>query len=139
MRPRPRAVAAPPFAAASAPIGRVIDHSPDSARLVVIGSAALFGDQAANLIGQALGNRYLRPAEFAQNLVDWSLEDQGLLSIRRRATFARTLAPLSAQSQAFWEYANYALALIGLLVVWAVHRWSRRIDVRRHTLLLQEV
>jgi ABC-2 type transport system permease protein len=127
-----------PGAAASAPLGRVIDQSPESARLVVIGSAALFGDQAANLIGQTLGNRYLKPAEFAQNLVDWSLEDQGLLSIRSRGTFARTLAPLSAQSQAFWEYANYALALIGLVVVWAVHRWRRRVGVRRHSLLLQE-
>lgn len=132
------APAAAPAGQGSA-LGRVIEHSPDSARLILIGSNELFSDQATDLIGEALGNKYLKPAEFAQNLVDWSLEDQGLLGIRSRNHFARTLAPLSESAQAGWEYANYALSLAGLMLVWVFNRRRRQLAVRRYARLLQEV
>jgi ABC-2 type transport system permease protein len=120
-------------------IGQVIDHSPDSARLIVVGSSALFADVPTAMIGQALGTQNLKPAEFAQNLVDWSLEDQGLLGIRSRGEFARTLVPLSRERQTWWEYGNYALALGGLAVVWLLHRRRRQAAVRHYAALLQEV
>lgn len=120
-------------------IGGVIEHSPDSARLVVIGSTSLFSDPVINLIGETLGTRYLKPVEFAQNIVDWALEDQGLLSIRSRGHFARTLSPLSRRSAQFWEYLNYGLALGGLALVWLFNRQRRRRLAARHRRLLQEV
>jgi ABC-2 type transport system permease protein len=117
----------------------VIDHSPDSARLILIGSSAMFNDQVAQLITQTLGTQYLKPQEFAQNIVDWSLEDQGLLSIRSRELYARTLAPMSRSTQEFWEYLNYALALGGLAVIWLLNRRRRHYMVARHLKLLAEV
>ncbi|HSN34201.1 MAG TPA: Gldg family protein [Ideonella sp.] len=132
------AASAPASAPAPSLAGRVIDHSPASARLVLIGSGSLFADQANSLIGQAMGGVYRKPAEFAANLVDWSLEDQGLLGIRSRDRFARTLAPLPREQQAVWEYANYALALGGLALVWFIHRRRRRAATRAVARLLRE-
>ena len=96
------------------------------------GSSALFSDQAINLIGQTLGSPYSKPAEFAQNLIDWSLEDQGLLAIRSRAHFARTLRPLSRGGEQVLEYLNYALALGGLAVVWLLDRRRRQRAAARY-------
>lgn len=126
-------------AAGAAPLGRVIDHSPDSARLILIGSGALFEDQANDLIAQAMGSHYAKSAEFALNLVETSLEDQGLVGIRSRGQFARTLEPLDRRRQAVWEYGNYALALGGLALVWFLNRRRRRVAVLRYQQLLQEV
>jgi ABC-2 type transport system permease protein len=125
--------------AKAAAFGRVIDHSPASARLVVIGSNEVFTDQAMNIISQVRGSRELKAAQFMQNLVDWSLEDQGLLGIRSRGQFARTLAPITREAQMAWEYGNYALALGGLALVWALHRRRRTAAVRRYTQLLEGV
>lgn len=122
-----------------ATVGRVLEQSPASARLIVVGSNALFNDQTMNLVSQALGTTYRKPAEFALNLVDWSLEDQGLLAMRSRTRYARTLDPLSPAAQAGWEYADYGLVLAGLVVVWLVLRRRRSLAARRYQLLLQEV
>ncbi len=134
--------AKPPAAANSAAtpatqINGVLDHSPNSARLVLVGSSALFSDQAINLIGQTLGSPDSKPAEFAQNLIDWSLEDQGLLAIRSRAHFARTLRPLSRSGEQILEYLNYALALGGLAAVWLLDRRRRKRAAARYLRQLQ--
>lgn len=120
-------------------IDRVIQHSPDSARLILLGSSSVLSDQAIRLIGETFGTAYDKPSEFLQNVVEWSLEDQGLLSIRGREHFARTLIPLSRQGQAFWEYLNYAVALGGLVVVWLLNRRRRRRATARHLKLLEQV
>ena len=117
----------------------MIDHSPGSARLIVVASNALFGDAALSLVGQAQGRRATQATAFAQNLVDWSLEDQGLLGIRSRGGFARTLAPLTRESEAAWEYGNYGLALFGLLLVWLIQRRRHATAMARHALILREV
>jgi ABC-2 type transport system permease protein len=117
----------------------VIDHSSDSARLILVSSSALFADQAESLTSQALGTRYAKPAQFAQNLIDWSLEDQGLLGIRSRGHFARTLIPMERDTQAFWEYLNYGLAIAGLALVWFLNRLRRRTAAGRYAKILQEV
>ena len=75
----------------------------------------------------------------ALNLIDWSLEDQSLLGIRSRERFARTLEPLPRSRQVLWEYANYALALGGLALVWLLNRRRRRSAARHYIQLLQEV
>lgn len=125
--------------AGAAPIAGVIDRSPETARLVVIASNTFASDAAISLASQALGSVYLRPIEFLQNAIDWSLEDRGLLALRGRAEFARTLAPLSEGGRVFWESLNYALVLGGLLLVWGWRRLVGRADRARYRQILAEV
>ena len=86
-----------------------------------------------------MGTLYTQPLEFLQNAIDWSLEDRGLLTIRSRAQFARTLVPMDREGQLFWEYLNYGLALLGLVAVWFWRRWVRRTDIVRYQAILAEV
>ncbi len=120
-------------------LDRVIQHSPASARLIVLGSSAMLSDQVIRLIGESLGVTYTQPTAFVQNIVEWSLEDQGLLSIRGREHFARTLAPLNRASQSFWEYINYFAALGGLALIWVLNRRRRRAAGLRQLKLLEQV
>ncbi len=119
----------------------VIERSPDGARLIVVGSGLLFSDQAEALFESALGTEYGKPAQFAQNLVDWSLEDQALLALRgrNRSRFARTLTPMSAARQRGLEYLDYGVILAGLIVVWLVHRRRKAVRLEGYRRLLQEV
>ncbi|RME99943.1 MAG: ABC transporter permease, partial [Chloroflexi bacterium] len=106
-----------------------IEQSPDSARLVVIGSAEFLNDIVFDLSSRLTGDRYLNTLQFAQNTVDWSVEDLDLLTIRSRGTSARLLNPLTPQQQSFWEITNYALALLALLVlavVWRVRQKNEK-------------
>jgi ABC-2 type transport system permease protein len=132
-------VAQPPAPQPKPEIDRVIDHSPDSARLIVLGSSAMLSDQVIRLIGETFGTTYTKPTEFVQNIVEWSLEDQGLLGIRGREHFARTLAPLSRSAQATWEYLDYGAVLGALALIWLLNRRRRRIAGARHLKLLEQV
>ncbi len=92
-------------------------QSPDSSRLVVVGSSEFISDTVIS-IAQSMGqDRILNSLEFLQNLIDWSVEDEGLLSIRSRGSHARVLYPLSRSEQTFWEWLNYSLALAALILV----------------------
>ncbi len=101
--------------------------SPESSRLVVIGSAEFLDDAILDLSRSTGQDRYLHNLQLLQNAVDWSVEDVDLLSIRSRGTYARLLQPLEKSEQSFWEGLNYALALlavIGIGVVWNVRQRS---------------
>lgn len=120
-------------------ISRVIDRSPESARIMLFSSNSFLSDEMLDLATAGLGTRYLKPVQLVENAVDWSLEDRGLLAIRGRAQFSRTLLPLDRTAQVFWEYLNYVLALAGLLLIW----WLRRLSVvtarQRHAAILAGV
>ena len=103
----------------------VIDKSPESARLIVAGSASFLADQTVRMIGSADGTIYTGSLELMANVVDWAVEDQSLLGIRGRGHFNRTLDPISEDEQRIWEYANYVLALAGLALVFVIS-WRRR-------------
>ncbi|MCX8004036.1 MAG: Gldg family protein [Burkholderiaceae bacterium] len=118
-------------------VTRAIDSSPESARLIVIGSGSLFSDPALRLVSQALGTNYRKPVELALNLIDWSLEDPALLAIRSRGRYVRLLEPLPPGRPALWEYANYGFAAAGLVLIWLIVRQRRAAAARRHQLLLQ--
>jgi ABC-2 type transport system permease protein len=120
-------------------ITSVIGRSPESARIILIASNTFATDAVLNLVSQGQGTLYTRPLEFLQNTIDWSLEDRGLLTIRSRAQFARTLEPLERGGQLFWEYLNYGLALVGLVLVWFWRRWARRSEQLRYQSILAEV
>lgn len=120
-------------------VGGVIKQSPGSARLVVVGSNTFASDIALQLASRGMGTQYTAPLDFMQNVVDWSLEDQSLLALRGRTQFARTLVPTSEGSEQMWEYLNYGIALIGLLLVWAWRRSVAASERKRYQRILQEV
>jgi ABC-2 type transport system permease protein len=106
-----------------------IESSPDTARLVVIGSAEFLNDIVFDLSSNLTRDRYMNSLQFLQNTVDWSVEDLDLLGIRSRGTSARILNPLSEGQQSFWEGLNYALALLAVLgigVMWRVRKQNEQ-------------
>ncbi len=119
-------------------IGRVIDKSPESGRIILFSSNTFLSDNTLELASAALRTRYFNPVKLVENAVDWSLEERGLLSIRGRGHFSRTLEPLDREAQQFWEYLNYALALLGLAVVWLIRRGARRRMQHHYQTVLKE-
>jgi ABC-2 type transport system permease protein len=121
-------------------ISGVIEGSPGSARLILIGSAAFATDTAISLATEATQSRYLKPVELIQNAVEWSLEDRGLLALRGRGQFSRLLEPVSREGRMFYEYLNYGLALGGLvLLYWLARRGrARRAEAQARHLLSAE-
>jgi ABC-2 type transport system permease protein len=120
------------------PISGVVETSPPSARLILIGSASFLTDTAIGLATEANRSVYTKPLELIQNAVDWSLEDRGLLTLRGRGQFSRLLVPLDRRQQMFWEYLNYALALAGLALVYGLHRRARTGRRRHYQAIMSE-
>ena len=115
--------AGPDSAAAPTTIG-TIEQSPDTARLVVIGSADFLNDRIFDMtFGNSL-NSYLNQLQLVQNAVDWSTEDLDLLTIRARGSHVRLLNPLTESEQTFWEGLNYVLALLALIAIGVI--WNTR-------------
>ncbi|MGE5088381.1 MAG: Gldg family protein, partial [Candidatus Levyibacteriota bacterium] len=127
-----------PAAGDATPAGGVIDRSPESAKLVIIASNTFASDDTIDLASAGLGTLYTKPLELVQNAVDWSLQDPGLLALRGRTELARTLTPMREREQRAWEYGNYALALVGLLIVWMWRRQVGKADRRRYQRILAE-
>jgi ABC-2 type transport system permease protein len=95
----------------------VIAESPDSSRLAVVGSSEFISDAVIS-ISQSMGKeRILNNLDFLQNLIDWAIEEEGLLAIRSRGSHARLLYPLSSRQQSLWEFGNYLFALLALVLV----------------------
>jgi len=110
------------------PVGATIEQSPDTARLVVIGSAEFLNDALMNLSAQLGQDRYLNSLQFIQNVTDWSVEDLGLLDIRSRGTVTRTLVPLTDNERRGWEIANYAVMVVALFGIGALWRLRQRAE-----------
>lgn len=119
-------------------ISSIIEKSSESARIIVFASNEFLTDQNLQLAASVGGMEYLNSLQLIENAVDWSLEDSGLLSIRSRSHFSRTLFPLDKQSQALWEYGNYALSLLGLFIVWLIYRFFRRKTQQQYKAVLQQ-
>jgi ABC-2 type transport system permease protein len=119
-------------------ISGVVEYSPTSAKLVLVGSASFLTDAAISLATEATRTVYTKPVELVQNTVDWALEDRGLLALRGRGQYSRLLVPLDRGGQMFWEYLNYALALAGLALIHWLHRRSQSARQRSYAALLSE-
>ena len=117
-------------------IAGIIERSPASARLIVISSGEFLNDQTLSISG-ATSNRFLNSLQLVENSLEWSLEDDGLLSIRSRGQFARTLESLNNEQKAFWEYLNYALALLGLFAVYGVYQIWRRARLEKFKSMIE--
>ncbi len=117
-------------------ITRVIDRSAESARIILFASRSFLTDTMLDLASSGMGTRYLKPIQLVENAIDWSLEDRGLLAIRGRAHFSRTLNPLDRESQLFWEYLNYGLPLFGLLLIGLICRQTNKRAASRYAAVL---
>lgn len=117
-------------------LGSVIAHSPANTRLVLFSSPTFLDDTMMQLQGLAAGQPYEQPVQLLRNTLDWALEDPALLALRDQQRTSRILEPLSDGQRQFWEYLNYGLALLGLIIVFLIARGARR---RRENRYLAEL
>jgi ABC-2 type transport system permease protein len=103
-------------------VSSVIEKSPESARIILFASNTFLADQMLRLVGSAEGVIYSNTTQLMANVVDWTLEDRSLLSIRSRGHFNRTLPPLEEAQQLIVEVGNYLFAILGVGGVFLVHR-----------------
>ena len=115
----------------------VIDRSPESARIILFSSSDFLSDQTLQLASSASGQQNLGALQLVDNSVDWALEDSGLLSIRSRGHYSRTLIPLARETQMEIEYLSYGLSLFGLLLVFVGYKINSRRTRKRHLQLLE--
>ena len=118
-------------------VAGVIDRSAESARIILFGSSDFLTDQTLQIASSASRQQELGALQLVDNSVDWALEDPGLLSIRSRGHYSRTLQPLSREAQVVIEYLNYGLALFGLLLVFAGYKFTSRRTRTRYLQLLE--
>jgi ABC-2 type transport system permease protein len=126
----------PLHAAGAAPgtdITSLIEHSAESARLVLFASNDFMDDQILSTQVMATGTQYLGPLELFMNTLDWSLRDDQLLDIRSHAHFNRTLPPMERQAQVLIEYFNYGLAILWLVLLALLHQLMKWRQRRRYT------
>lgn len=119
-------------------ISSVIEKSSEAASIILIGSNSFGEDRTMSMSGSS-GMGDGAPAQFLVNAAEWSLEDTGLLSIRSRGHFNRTLPPLDDSAKQRWETLNYVFALLGLVLVFIIRSLLKRRSVRRYQLLLQSI
>ena len=125
-KPSPFAEGAAEAEAAQEAVPGTIEVSPETARLIVIGSAEFVDDIVFEISSSLTRDRYLNSLKLMQNGVAWSTEDLDLLNIRSRGTYARVLKPMTGSQQSFWEGANYIVALLALFVIGIVWNLRRR-------------
>jgi ABC-2 type transport system permease protein len=105
--------------------GGTIESSPETARLIVVGSSDFLTDIIFQISSNFSRDRYLNSLQFLQNAADWSVEDLDLLGIRSRGAQTRVLDPMTDTQETIWEGVDYSLmllALVGIGVVWYVRR-----------------
>jgi len=98
-------------------ISGVIAQSPEAAQIVLVSSNDFLRDTIVQITGSANGSRNLSAYQLLANVVDWALEDEGLLSIRSRGKYNRTLPPMERETQRYWELGNYVFAAIAILLI----------------------
>ena len=95
-------------------------------------------DQTLTIANSAIGSEYRGSMDLIANTIDWALEDSGLLSIRSRGHFNRTLPSVSYNSQLFWEYLNYGLLTAALILIALVRGYRKKIKQRQYALELNQ-
>ena len=112
---------------ASEPIG-LIERSPDGTRMIVLGSSEFVNDTVYQISANFAGDRFVSNLQLIANAIDWFTEDVSLASIRSRGSVARILPPISEEAQNRWVLINYAVAIIGLILIAVVWQIQRRAE-----------
>lgn len=97
--------------------GRTVTEALPEARLVVLGSSEFVSDPMMVLSRGANGEVHRNNLQLLQNLVDWSLEDQDLLTIRSSGAFSRTIRPMTRDERLEAELITYFFVLFPLSIV----------------------
>lgn len=112
-------------AAPAKKLDRTLKQSPPGTRLVVVGSSVFVSD-SSQILSQLIGNdRPKNNLSLFGNMVDWSLADNDLLSIRSRGKQVRTL-DVADDARTKWEGINYGIALLGLGLIAGITFMQRR-------------
>ena len=119
-------------------IDSVIERSSTAARIILISSNDFMRDEIIRLVSSAQRSEYLNTLQLIANAIDWSLEDTNLLSIRSRGQFNRTLPPMEQETQMFWEYLNYGLAALALIIIALIEKRYRRWRAQRYQQIIAQ-
>ncbi len=103
-------------------INTIVEHSPNSARIILYASNDFLDDQILKAVVTAAGTQYIGPLELFMNTLDWAVQDDALLTIRSGGNFNRTLPNMDRNTQKIIEYLNYAASFLFLLILAAIHR-----------------
>jgi ABC-2 type transport system permease protein len=99
------------------PSGQTLKASVEEGRLVVLGSSELTSDLLLQLASRIQSDQHAGNVQLVQNLIDWTLQDTELLSIRTAGAFARTLRPMEEGETRAIEYRTWMLVLLPVIVV----------------------
>ena len=110
----------------------LISRSSESSRIILFSSNEFIQDQTIRLLSSAHGSSYLNTYQLIANTIDWSLEDQGLLKIRSRSHFSKTIPPMERDEQMFWEYLNYILGFFSIAAVVLIRRILQMRKISRY-------
>lgn len=117
-------------------VSGVISQSPESARLIVLGSSDFIADQTLQLLSSVGGSLYTNSIQSVTNIVSWAVEDASLLSIRGRGHFNRTLIPLEDDEQRLLEYIIYGSVLVLLALIFGINWQIRSAQKSSHARML---
>jgi len=120
-------IAAEGESAEEAAIG-LIERSPGNTRLIVLGSSEFINDNVYQISLNFGGDRFASNLQLFANAIDWLTEDLSLASIRSRGSAARILPPIAEEQQNQWVLMNYAVALIGLVLIGVFWQMQRRAE-----------
>lgn len=121
-------VAKPIEKAAGSAAQELIQKSPPTARVVVIGSSSFVSDDIVGLARQLNSDLVVSNIQLVQNAIDWAVSDTDLLAIRARTTAARAIT-LEPDERDTWRNINIIIAFLALAAVVGT-AWFRRRAVR---------
>ena len=110
----------------------VIEISPNTSQIILFSSNDFLRDQTLTIANSAIGSEYRGSMDLIANTIDWALEDGGLLSIRSRGKFNRTLPSIDHSTQLFWEYLNYGLIIIALIFIAIIRGYRKKVRKMRY-------
>lgn len=119
-----------------AAITNIIDKSAASARIILFASNMFIEDRVLELAAGINQKQYLNTIQLVENAIDMSLEDGGLLAIRSRGNFSRTLQSLNKTTKLIFEYVNYGVAFLGLILVYTFYRRVRNNKSKHYRVIL---
>ncbi len=104
---------------------RLLERSVPDARIAVIGSSSFVSDELVQLARQTGSDLVTENFQLVQNLVDWSVTDTDLLSIRSSGGYTRVLE-VDESERRRWEIINYGIVVLLLLAVIGLTAFHRR-------------